>query len=75
MDISDIEGSKSGTLLKTKFIPNPNKNRNAIDIRDIDGATADTRGRLRKNDGVGKNYENLTNGNRNKCQLDYNNYY
>jgi len=74
MDISDIEGSKSGTLLKTKFIPNPNKKRNAIDISDIDGASADTRGRLMgKNEGVGKNYDNLTNGNRNKCQLDYNN--
>jgi len=56
MDISDIEGSKSGTLLKTKFIPNPKKNRNAIDIRDIEGASADTRGKLMgKNEGIGKN--------------------
>jgi len=42
-------------LLKTKFKPNPNKNRNAIDIRDINGATADTRGRLRKNQEGNKN--------------------
>lgn len=56
MDISDIEGSRSGTLLKTKFIPNPKKNRNAIDIRDIEGASADTRGKLMgKNEGIGKN--------------------
>lgn len=55
LDISDIEGSNSGSLLKTKFKPNPNKNRNAIDIRDIEGANADTRGRLRKIEGIGKN--------------------
>eukprot|EP00341_Mesodinium_pulex_P003678 CAMPEP_0116913582 /NCGR_PEP_ID=MMETSP0467-20121206/16788_1 /TAXON_ID=283647 /ORGANISM="Mesodinium pulex, Strain SPMC105" /LENGTH=81 /DNA_ID=CAMNT_0004589821 /DNA_START=944 /DNA_END=1189 /DNA_ORIENTATION=+ len=77
MDISDIEGSNSGSLHKTMFKLNPGGKRSAttgrrsdmdkvdnLDVSDIQGAQSGTRGKLKRVEMEGKmieNYEKMVN--------------
>ena len=64
LDISDIDGSKPGSLLKTQFKPLNRQMRDNMNINDIDGAHSGTKNYIKRigwNGNIIDNYEKLVN--------------